>query len=370
MIRRVLARRLALAAFAPPAVPAPRPRRYPRPPAAGRGDLFRPARPVREWRSVERSRRAEGRPAGHRLRSDRQGLLPRRRPQGPDQAARLYPGARRDRALGRRRSSRTSRCRGRRASESAGYHGYWITDFTHVDPHLGTNADFKALVDAAHARGMKVYMDIIANHTADVIKYRECDGRHALRRTAAAPTIPTAPGRGRRARRSTRASLATGRQRREFRQADRPDLRLHAVRPQGRGRRQDARRGSTTRSTTTIAAIRPSRARVRTLGDFSGLDDLMTENPRVVAGMIDIFGDVDRQIRRRRLPHRHRAARQSGVLAGVRPRDAGARQGQGHPQLPHLRRGRRPARWTPRGSPNTPASTGCPRCSTSRSRAR
>lgn len=62
---------------------------------------------------------------------------------------------------------------GEPGQESAGYHGYWITDFTTVDPHLGTNADFKALVDAAHGRGMKVYMDIIANHTADVIDYRE-----------------------------------------------------------------------------------------------------------------------------------------------------------------------------------------------------
>jgi glycosidase len=58
--------------------------------------------------------------------------------------------------------------------ESAGYHGYWITDFTHVDPHFGSDADFKALVDAAHARGLKVYMDIVVNHTADVIRYREC----------------------------------------------------------------------------------------------------------------------------------------------------------------------------------------------------
>ena len=40
-----------------------------------------------------------------------------------------------------------------------------MTDFTTVDPHFGTNAEFKAFVDAAHARGMKVYMDIIANHT-------------------------------------------------------------------------------------------------------------------------------------------------------------------------------------------------------------
>src|SRR5207247_9586517 len=30
---------------------------------------------------------------------------------------------------------------------SAGYHGYWITDFTHIDPHLGTNQDLRALVD-------------------------------------------------------------------------------------------------------------------------------------------------------------------------------------------------------------------------------
>jgi glycosidase len=56
---------------------------------------------------------------------------------------------------------------------SAGYHGYWITDFTQVDPHLGTNADLTALVQAAHARGMKIYFDIITNHTADVIGYQQ-----------------------------------------------------------------------------------------------------------------------------------------------------------------------------------------------------
>ena len=61
--------------------------------------------------------------------------------------------------------------------ESAGYHGYWVTDFTRVDPHFGTNADFKSFVDAAHARGMKVYMDIITNHTADVLYPAECEGK-------------------------------------------------------------------------------------------------------------------------------------------------------------------------------------------------
>ena len=62
---------------------------------------------------------------------------------------------------------------GTAGTESAGYHGYWITDFTQVDPHLGSNADLKALIAAAHRKGMKVFFDIITNHTADVISYQE-----------------------------------------------------------------------------------------------------------------------------------------------------------------------------------------------------
>ncbi|MDR7158070.1 alpha-amylase family glycosyl hydrolase [Arthrobacter sp. BE255] len=57
--------------------------------------------------------------------------------------------------------------------KSAGYHGYWVTDFTQIDPHLGTNDELQALIDEAHLRGMKVYFDIITNHTADVIGYQE-----------------------------------------------------------------------------------------------------------------------------------------------------------------------------------------------------
>jgi pullulanase-type alpha-1,6-glucosidase len=53
---------------------------------------------------------------------------------------------------------------------SSAYHGYWILDFEQVDPHLGTNAEFKTLVDEAHARGIQIFMDIITNHTADVIQ--------------------------------------------------------------------------------------------------------------------------------------------------------------------------------------------------------
>ena len=53
--------------------------------------------------------------------------------------------------------------------DSAAYHGYWGLDFTRVDPHLGTNDDFAAFVDCAHRLGLKVYLDVVVNHTADVI---------------------------------------------------------------------------------------------------------------------------------------------------------------------------------------------------------
>ncbi len=58
--------------------------------------------------------------------------------------------------------------------DSAGYHGYWPVDFTEIDPHLGSNDELKTFIDTAHAKGIKVFFDIITNHTADVIKYREC----------------------------------------------------------------------------------------------------------------------------------------------------------------------------------------------------
>ncbi len=56
---------------------------------------------------------------------------------------------------------------------SAAYHGYWGMDFTEVDPHFGSKQDFKNLVDALHARGMKIYLDIVINHTADIISFSD-----------------------------------------------------------------------------------------------------------------------------------------------------------------------------------------------------
>ena len=44
------------------------------------------------------------------------------------------------------------------------YHGYAITDFYQVDPRFGSNEEYVELVDKAHAKGMKVVMDMIFNH--------------------------------------------------------------------------------------------------------------------------------------------------------------------------------------------------------------
>ena len=44
------------------------------------------------------------------------------------------------------------------------YHGYSATDMYAVDPHFGSMDDYRALVAAAHARGMKVVLDTVPNH--------------------------------------------------------------------------------------------------------------------------------------------------------------------------------------------------------------
>jgi len=49
-----------------------------------------------------------------------------------------------------------------------GFHGYWTRDWTAVDPALGTEDDLRALVDAAHRRGIRVLMDAVINHTGPV----------------------------------------------------------------------------------------------------------------------------------------------------------------------------------------------------------
>ena len=49
--------------------------------------------------------------------------------------------------------------------DAAGYHGYWAWDFSKIDPHLESEgAAYRDLIDAAHAKGIKVIQDVVANH--------------------------------------------------------------------------------------------------------------------------------------------------------------------------------------------------------------
>jgi len=51
------------------------------------------------------------------------------------------------------------------------YHGYGVQDFLSIDPHFGSGADLRALVEKAHGAGIYVILDIILNHTGNVFAY-------------------------------------------------------------------------------------------------------------------------------------------------------------------------------------------------------
>ncbi len=177
--------------------------------------------------------------------------------------------------------------------ESAGYHGYWITDFTSVDPHLGSNDDLKRLVDAAHARGMKVYLDIVTNHTADVIQYRECVGKPCTYRSRADYPYSRLGGVSGPEINSGFAGdhVATPE---NWARLTRPDFAYTPFITPGEERIKTPawlndpiyyhNRGETV-----------YRNESSQFGDFVSLDDLATEHPRVIDGMIQIYGDwIDR----------------------------------------------------------------------------
>ena len=153
------------------------------------------------------------------------------------------------------------------------------TDFTQIYPHLGSNADLAALIEVAHARGMKVYFDIITNHTADVIgyeqgarqpyvskdvaPYRDAGGRvfddRDFAGTSAFPALDPATSF------PYRPVLAPGEESLKV-----PGWLNDVTLYHNRG------------DTTFVGED-------SLYGDFFGLDDLFTEHPRVVDGMIDIY---------------------------------------------------------------------------------
>ncbi len=159
--------------------------------------------------------------------------------------------------------------------ESAGYHGYWTTDYTRIDPHFGTNDEMRAFVDAAHARDMKVFFDIVTNHTADVISYEDgtfyADKATEPYRDAAGQPFDDRDFAG---------------------SPDFPSLDVDSfphrpvVAEAERTVKQPAWLNDVTmyhnRGDSTFSGEDSQ------YGDFFGLDDLFTERPEVVAGMTDI----------------------------------------------------------------------------------
>ncbi|MFF3983462.1 pullulanase-type alpha-1,6-glucosidase [Streptomyces sp. NPDC001797] len=161
------------------------------------------------------------------------------------------------------------------SNASAGYHGYWITDFTQVDPHFGTNKDLQTLISKAHAKGMKVFFDVITNHTADVVDYEEKSYDYLSKGAFPYLTKDGQP--------FDDADYAAGG--RKFPSVDTASF------PRTPTVAGDSKVPSWLNDPTMYHNRGDSTfaGESATYGDFSGLDDLWTERPEVVSGMEKIY---------------------------------------------------------------------------------
>lgn len=162
-----------------------------------------------------------------------------------------------------------------------GYHGYWILDFTEIDPHFGTKEDLRSLIDHANRRGIDVILDIVVNHTADVIEPK--DGASAYQYKFSKPYLD-----------------ANGKAFDDRDYVDSPDFpKLDEALgfPVPPIIRNEADRHVKVPAWLNDPTAYHNRGASETggesaiYGDVAGLDDLFTEQPRVVQGMIDIYGD-------------------------------------------------------------------------------
>jgi glycosidase len=154
-----------------------------------------------------------------------------------------------------------------------GHHGYWVVDFTEIDPHFGSNDDLKSLIAEAHKRDIKIFFDIITNHTADVIKYEEChdpEGKFLSSETKGCEFISS-------------EELAAGKEYTPFvleseRNVKIPDWLNDPKYYNNRG--DSFWQGE--------SAIK---------GDFVGLDDIDTSQPEVLAGLTEVFKNLISEFR-------------------------------------------------------------------------
>jgi pullulanase-type alpha-1,6-glucosidase len=167
------------------------------------------------------------------------------------------------------------------ADISAGYHGYWITDFTQIDPHFGTKEDLKVLTKKAHDRGIKIYLDVITNHTADVL--RNAQNQYSYRSKT---DYPYKDVNGNKFDDRNYADGTHG-----FPQVDASSFPYTPVFPSEADKtvKKPAWLNDPTmyhnRGDSTFSGENAE------YGDFFGLDDLWTERPEVVQGMTKIYSD-------------------------------------------------------------------------------
>ena len=174
---------------------------------------------------------------------------------------------------------------------SAAYHGYWGIDFTNVDPHLGTKEEVRKFVECAHSLEMTVYLDVVVNHTGDVIMPV---GGNTFREEPESPyeayVLPSDVD------------------------VKRPKWLNDTANYHNRG---DVNWGGCSQA-------------CFEQGDFFGLDDIATENEEVVDGFAQVFGEwitqfkfdgfrvdtarhVDRDFYRRWVPQILETAKKSGI---------------------------------------------------------
>lgn len=157
--------------------------------------------------------------------------------------------------------------------DSSGYHGYWPLDFTEIDPHLGTNQDLKDFIDAAHAKNIKVFFDIITNHTADVIKFEECHGEGKPQFSTSGPLCEYI----------SLADTKAGKGYTPYIPEGQENLKTPAWLNDPKYYHNQG--DSTWQGENSV------------YGDFMGLDDVDTDNPVVVQGMVDIFKNLIKEFK-------------------------------------------------------------------------
>jgi glycosidase len=168
-------------------------------------------------------------------------------------------------------------------NSSAGYHGYWQIDWSRVDPHLGTEEEMQTFLTEAKSLGIDVYFDIVINHTGDIITYQE--GNFSYQSKGAAPYLDASG--------NEFDDAAVAGDDDSFPTLDAAESFPYT--PVFRTAADAAIKSPDWLDDPTVYHNRGDSTfdgESSYYGDFFGLDDLFTEDPRVVEGMTQLYTDI------------------------------------------------------------------------------